>query len=385
MRARLFLFVLSFSLVLASAAWLASAASASGDASSSEASNFLAAPDPTLGPWALDDEGNVGRIHTVVSGDTLWDISASYLGTAWVWPAVWRDNEDIANPHLIVPGDLIWITAGEMRKITRERADAMIAAAVEREEVQEERVAAIEEEISEIIEENPRIRVAERGGMGFVSPSAVDAATSVVGSPSPRKWLAGGDIVYVGEGEGSVLEGDEFTIFRDAQPVYDLEGGKLLGYHVDILGWLVVRQVEGDSATAEIRESRSEIVRGDRMIPRVVASSEVEVLFTPEATEGNIVFIPDGRAHVAEGDFVYLNRGSSDGLDLGSKLEVYQPGSLRDERVKAKQVMTPDRSEASLVVVEVKPNTSVAFVTGSRRALEVGDRVRPVVPQVASR
>ena len=121
------------------------------------------------------------------------------------------------------------------------------------------------------------------------------------------------------------------------------------------------------------------------MVPRVVASSEVEVIFTPGAAEGNIVFIPEGRAHVADGAFVYLNRGSSDGLALGAKLEVYQPGSLRDERVKAKQVMTPDRSEASLVVVEIKPDTAVAFVTGARRPLEVGDRVRAVAPQMAAR
>ncbi|MEO1933419.1 MAG: hypothetical protein ABGX04_01320, partial [Myxococcales bacterium] len=32
-------------------------------------------PDPTLGPWAVDENGNVGRIHTVITGDTLWDIS----------------------------------------------------------------------------------------------------------------------------------------------------------------------------------------------------------------------------------------------------------------------------------------------------------------------
>jgi len=183
----------------------------------------------------------------------------------------------------------------------------------------------------------------------------------------------------------AVQVGDEFTLFREAEPVYDVPGGRQLGYHVDILGWLVVREVEGDSATAEIRISRSEIVRGDRMIPRVVPAAEVEVMFTPGAAEGNIVFIPEGRTHVAEGDYVYLNRGYSDGLDLGSKMEVYQPGSLRDERVKAKQVMTPDRSEATLVVVEIKPSTSVAYVTGSRRALEVGDRVRAVVPWVASR
>ena len=229
------------------------------------------------------------------------------------------------------------------------------------------------------------IRVAERGAMGFVSRSAVEAATSIVGSPSAREWLAGGDIVYIGQGVGEVSVGDELTLFRDAEPVYDIRGGRQLGYHVDILGWLVVREVEGDSATAEIRMSRSEIARGDRLIPRIPPRRDVEVKSTPGAAEGNIVFIPEGRTQVADGDYVYLNRGSSDGLDLGSEMEVFIPGSVREERVRSKSVMTPDRTDGSLVIVEVKPNTAVAYVVDSKGALEVGDRVRPVAPRIAQR
>jgi len=346
------------------------------------------APDPTLGPWAVDEDGNTGRIHTVVPGDTLWDISAAYLGTAWVWPAVWRDNEDIANPHLILPDDRIWITAGEMRKVTRERADAMIAARqeqLERAEAETEVEAVLEEAIREELSPGLQIRIAERGAMGFVSTEAVQASTSIVDSPSPRKWLADNDLVYIGQGEGEVEVGDEFTLYRDAVPVYDLGGRRKLGYHVDILGWLVVREVEGDTATAEIRMSRSEIQRGDRLVPRIDPPLEVEVKFTPEAAEANIVFIPEGRAHVADGDFVYLNRGSQDGLQVGSELEVYQPGGLRAERVRGTQVKTPDRSDATLVVIEVRDRTAVAYVTGSRRPLKVGDRVRPLAPRIAQR
>ena len=341
--------------------------------------------DPTLGPWAVDEAGNVGRIHTVVPGDTLWDISSAYLGTAWVWPAVWHDNEDIENPHLIVPEDRIWITAGEMRKITRERADAMIAARAEPAEAAEEGVVAGEEAIVASDLPSRRIRIAERGAMGFVSQAAVEAATSIVGSPSARDWLAEGDRVYIGKGEGQVEVGDEFTLFRDAEPVHDIRGGRRLGYHVDILGWLVVRQVEGDSATAEIRMSRSEISRGDRMIPRVEVPAEVELTAAPTWIAGNIVFIPEGRTQVADGDYVYLNRGASEGVVLGAELEVYGPGALRDERVEGKKVTTPDRIEASLVVVDVKHSTAVAYVTGSRRPLEVGDRVRSATREIASR
>ncbi len=80
-----------------------------------------------LGEIGYDEQGRAGRIHIVVSGDTLWDISDAYLGTPWVWPSVWTDNRDIENPHLIVPGDRIWITAGEMRRVTAEEAERLLA------------------------------------------------------------------------------------------------------------------------------------------------------------------------------------------------------------------------------------------------------------------
>ena len=83
-----------------------------------------------LGPVGVDDQGRKGRLHTVAKGDTLWDLSAAYLGTPWVWPSVWIDNDDIANPHLILPGDKIWITAEEMRVVTDVEAEAFLEAPV---------------------------------------------------------------------------------------------------------------------------------------------------------------------------------------------------------------------------------------------------------------
>src|SRR5688572_7741059 len=71
------------------------------------------------GVAGVSPSGEKGWLHTVDRGDTLWDITAQYLGSPWIWPSVWKDNE-IANPHRIEPGDLVWITERGIRKLTAE-------------------------------------------------------------------------------------------------------------------------------------------------------------------------------------------------------------------------------------------------------------------------
>ncbi|MEX0979928.1 MAG: LysM peptidoglycan-binding domain-containing protein [Gemmatimonadota bacterium] len=48
--------------------------------------------------------------HTVVRGETLWDLSRSYFGDPFSWRLLHEANEDIiANPHWIYPGQVLTI------------------------------------------------------------------------------------------------------------------------------------------------------------------------------------------------------------------------------------------------------------------------------------
>jgi nucleoid-associated protein YgaU len=329
-----------------------------------------------LGPIGYDSEGRLGRIHVVDRGDTLWDISEAYLGTPWIWPSIWGDNPDVANPHRIYPGDRIWITPTEMRRVTSEEAEQLLAG-------QPLPSAPEPEPVPAAIEEAPLQRAPSRTyfwsaieATGFVTNEQLEAAASIVDSPLSVIYFAQGHSVYIGLGEGEVQVGDQLSVVRAVTPVRDPVTGESLGVYVEKLGWLEVSEVHPEASLGKIRASSSEMRRGDLLLPRRMPSEEIAVLPTPMGLEGRIVYTPDGRTAMGDTDIVFLNRGTDHGLAAGHELEVYRPGRLRLEAVRNGKVQLPDHVVAHLLVVSAQPETAVAVVTGAKLELVRGDRFR---------
>jgi hypothetical protein len=357
-----------------------------------------------LGPKGVDSEGRVGRIHTVVVGDTLWDISDAYLGTPWVWPSVWQDNREIANPHLINPSDLIWITSTMMRPVTEEEASLLLSEASRQVEGEEE-IAAIEkfaEDPADLIDAEeivvpdsmgelpvgvagdanagkdtgrtigvPRLR-----DIGMVSETQLEAATSILGTAEEKTWLSQLDIIYLGLGQGDVHVGETFVLFRNSTLVNDPKTGRFLGYYVNVLGRAEVIEVQAESSVAVIRSSVDGSIIGDRALRDPKVPWEVAIKVAEAGIEGAIAFLPASRSEMGSPDYVYLDVGKVHGLEVGSDLEVYDWGPRVHEPVNNRPVKTPDLVVADLVVVRVEEESSVAYVVGTRRELEVGDAVR---------
>jgi len=367
----------------------ADASAATGDA----AQPAPAESGPVLGAIGYDSQGHQGRVHIVRRGDTLWDISDAYLGTPWVWPSIWRDNEQVANPHRIYPGDRIWITPSEMRKISAEEAAALLAnlppsqpsepAAAQ--EVFPKESPAAEPQLAAAPAEHGNLRVSSREMAGLITAEQLEAAASIVGRVPERVMLSQQDQVYIGAGDGAVKPGDQLTIFRTNEKVYDPDTGRLLGYHVEYLGWVEVKETHPESSLAVIRMSTGEIEEGDRLVPRQPLPADIAIQPSPSAdVEGKISFFPQHRVVIGWNDFVYLNRGSVDGLQVGSPLEVFRPGHPADEPARDETVQVPDRVVAHLVVVKTADESCVAVITKSETELHLGDRFRGETPPASA-
>lgn len=330
----------------------------------------------TLGPAGFDAKGTPGRIHTVAEGDTLWDISDAYLGTPWVWPSIWSENREVKNPHLIHPGDQLWVTAEEIRKVSPDEAQALMAG-------EGADPASMGEVAYDALPEGsepakpPMYRFSARDGVGLISEEMLKGSAAIVDNArNDRIWAGSMDLLEVGLGAGEVEPGEQLVVFRAKQRVYDPSTGHALGWHARVLGWVEVKEVHEEVSTVEVRMAFAEMRAGDRLLPREKMPLEVELRPAQPGIEAQVAHMPSDRIQASGNDVVFLDRGTDVGIEVGNVLEIYRPQPKRREVVKRKRVAVPPRVVGELVVISAFANSSAAVIHQASTEVEVGDRVR---------
>jgi len=117
--------------------------------------------------------------YVVVKGDTLWAISARFLKSPWHWPKIWKKNDQIANPHLIYPGDVILLGYDAEGKpvLTVQRTERLVPGTTETlEQAPRYETKQID---SRTIRVSPKVRV-----------MSLDSAIPTI--PPPRETAGGG-------------------------------------------------------------------------------------------------------------------------------------------------------------------------------------------------
>jgi nucleoid-associated protein YgaU len=306
--------------------------------------------------------------YIVQKGDTLWDISGRFLEKPWLWPEIWHANPQIANPHLIYPGDrlsLVYIDGQARLMLNRGRGGTVKLSP-------EVRSSALEDAI-------PAIPLEEINA--FLSRSRIVATGELEAAPYVLAGAHGHVVTGVGDelhARGALAEGERnFGIFRQGQMFVDPDTGELLGVEAREIGSVKLMSVEGDVSTLAVNRSREEIRAADRLLP--VKEQKINATFFPSPPEkdvdGVILAVEGGVTQVGRLDVVVLNRGERDGLVAGNVLAIMKRGEVTRDPVTGEAVQLPDSRAGLLMVFQPYEKMSLALVLNASQPLKVLDRI----------
>jgi LysM domain len=298
--------------------------------------------------------------YVVEKGDTLWDISAKFLQEPWRWPEIWNVNPQIADPHLIYPGDVISMSykdgvpmltvdrEGKPAQQSRSRSGRTVKLSPEmRSNEHAEAIPSIPIDVIEQFLIRPLV----------VTDSEMDDWPYIVSTYDKHLVAGKGSKVYV-RGLSSGSQSQRFSVYRKGG-AYQSGSGKsarVLGYEaLHVADAIIVRG--GDPATAVIMDSNREVLVGDRLVAQ--SDTDVNSDFIPRspsnAVNGNVISVIDGVSEIGQYQVVVLDLGESDGIEIGNVVGVYQSGEMVSDRVDVEEDWrVRDRGEGAFDANELK-------------------------------
>lgn len=307
--------------------------------------------------------------YVVKRGDTLWDISGRFLEKPWLWPEIWQVNPQIANPHLIYPGDrlsLIYVDGRPRLALNRGVGGVVKLSPEVRSSALDNAIPAIPlEEINAFL---TRSRI--------VGSVELDAAPYVLAGAGGHVVTGAGDNLYARG--GSFPPGERsFGIFRPGKVFVDPVTNEVLGKEAVEIGAVKMTDFESGMATLAVNKSNEEIRAGDRLLPMV--EQKITATFFPSAPEseisGVILAVEGGVSQIGHLDVVAINRGAREGLKEGNVLEISKRGGMVSDPLTKEMVQLPATRAGLLMIFRTFEKMSYGLILHATQPLAVMDTV----------
>ena len=303
--------------------------------------------------------------YTVVKGDTLWDISGRFLNNPWYWPEIWHVNPQVANPHLIYPGDrlaLVYID-GKPRITKVATSDVVKLSPQVRSEAIDTPIPAIPLDAIASFLTDTRI----------VSPEELNGAPYVLEGEDSRIITGAGDKIYA-RGEKPA---DRVGVFRRSKEFRDPETGEFLGLEARSIARGTVAAEDGDVLTVNLNKSSEEVRIGDRLL--VNEDRRLTTNFVPSSPnqdiEGVMISVDGGVNQIGQYNVVAINRGEREGLKPGNVMAILKSGNLVRDPVTNETIELPSERAGLLMVFQTYEKMSYGLILKATRPLAVGDKV----------
>jgi hypothetical protein len=281
---------------------------------------------------------------------------------------VWRLNrEQISNPHLIYPGQVILLDrSGPYLSLGRRVGDPLV----------EKRFPQVySEPIDQAVSSIPFKAIEPF----LTHPLVVDNARlanagTIVATDNSRVFMGAGDTVFAKDVEG---EGT-WQVFRPTKPLIDPVTKEVLGHEAALLGTARLT-ASGTPATLQLLTAVEEIGVSDRLLQSERPEMFSYVPHAPDSdVEGRLIGIYRGVIETGRHNIVTLSLGARDGLERGHVLALHRDrGSVvyKEDGVKETFAL-PEKRYGVVFVFRVFERVSYALVMDTDGQVTIGDIVR---------
>jgi nucleoid-associated protein YgaU len=309
------------------------------------------------------------REYVVQKGDTLWGIADMYLEEPWLWPEVWDVNPQIDNPHLIFPGDKLYLSYvdGRPRLSLSRGRDVKLTPNM--------RVTPLNLAIPVIPLDQINAFLKRHR---IISAEELEKSAYVVAGGQEHLITANGDIIF---GRGYFPEGERaYGIYRSGDIYRDPKTLEILGYQAQDIGNAQAKSSLSDPVVElEVTRVTEEVRITDRLMP--LEERILDATFQPRAPDEPVedafmIAVDGGVTQIGTTDIVVINRGAREGLEVGQVLAIYQAGQLVFDEISNTNVLLPDVRAGLAMIFEVAEKASYALVLKANRPLKVMDKVK---------
>ncbi len=363
----------------------------------------------TVGTYAVAQEirGDHPDTYVVKRGDTLWDIAGRFLRKPWLWPEIWQANPQIANPHLIYPGDVISLAYLDRVGVGVQagpRTEAPINA-IPLSEIEaylrDLRVVDSFQELPYVVGLEEDITRGVQGHLAYVrglEGAQVGQRYAIV-RPTTR-------YVRIGKRECcDMLTRNHYDFRGELVPGFGVPwsdtagadaGREELGHELlKVNAGTVTKLMEGDVEVTTLRlDARNVEVRaGDRLIP--VDAQPYDLQFFPHAPKqpidmdrARVLAVASSLTSGGPRDVVALSVGQQDGIDNGTVLSIWRQGTNAVDRVqegywrgdetvpKGRRVQLPDEYSGHVMIFRTFDKVSYGLVMEGVKPSRVGYRLK---------
>jgi hypothetical protein len=329
-----------------------------------------------------DFRANAPDQHKVVKGDTLWDISGTFLEHPWCWPQVWGLNKDqIKDPHWIYPGQIIYFDRVNGRLSLNKPGSDLGANGNNRLQPQlrteglgKDAISSISSNVIEPFLSQPLI----------IEGNELNTAPRVVASQDGHVNLGKDDKVYV---RGNLNGVNSFQVFRPGAPLRDPVTRKVVAIEAVYLGSVKVHaeaKPGSDVHTMIVSTSKQEIGIGDRLLPAPPTAIRNYIPHAPDQpVDARVLGVYSGVNFAGQNEVISINRGSLDGIDVGTTLQIYTLGKTVPDTTVKKSTMgrsplikLPDEQNGTLFIFRVFNHVSYGLIMQVTEPVQVGDVAR---------